>query len=239
MTNNVVIEVKNLDFTFYRLNPLASSLKKLFSKELKALYSKKELFRDLNLEIKSGEIVGIIGRNGAGKSTLLKLISGLLPPESGKVVVKGKVAPLIELGTAFHMELTAKENIELNSFLLKNLDVNVEETLNWAGLSREINDPLRTFSSGMLARLAFAIATNSKPDILIIDEVLSVGDADFQRKSLKRMESLIKSGCTVVIVSHNIELLESICTNMIWIEKGRLMMFGKAAEVANAYRKVA
>jgi ABC-type polysaccharide/polyol phosphate transport system ATPase subunit len=197
--------------------------------------------RDVNLTIFSGETVGLIGHNGAGKSTLLKLIARVLRPTTGRVVVRGRVAPLLEFGAGFHSELTGRENVYLNGALLgfsnQEMEEKFERIVDFAELWDFIDAPLRTYSSGMSARLGFAVATDVKPDILIIDEVLSVGDEAFQRKSAARMQEFRDQGATIILVSHNMAIIEQICHRAVWLDHGRLMEAGEVKEIIKAYRK--
>jgi ABC-type polysaccharide/polyol phosphate transport system ATPase subunit len=197
--------------------------------------------REINLTIFSGETVGLIGHNGAGKSTLLKLIARVLRPTTGRVVVKGRVAPLLEFGAGFHPELTGRENVYLNGALLgfsnQEMEAKFERIVDFAELWDFIDAPLRTYSSGMSARLGFAVATDVKPDILIIDEVLSVGDEAFQRKSAARMQEFRDQGATIILVSHNMAIIEQMCHRAVWLDHGHLMEAGDVKEVIKAYRR--
>lgn len=208
--------------------------RELFFKEFRAL-------KDISFRIRRGEIVGLVGTNGSGKSTMLKIIAGVLEPSRGSCTVRGNIAPLIELGAGFDPELTARENIYLNGALLgytrQFIDDNLQDIIDFAELHDFMDMPLKNFSSGMVARIAFAIATVTEPDILIVDETLSVGDVFFQEKCERRIRQLIDSGdVTVLFVSHDIEQVERICQRAIWIEKGDLRMDGPVAEVCEAYR---
>lgn len=196
--------------------------------------------RQVSLEIYRGEVLGFIGHNGAGKSTLLKLVARVLRPTEGRVWVKGLVAPLLEIGAGFHPELTGRENIYLNGSLLgfsrKEMDEKFDRIVEFAELSDFIDAPLRTYSSGMWARLGFAVATDSQPDILIVDEVLSVGDEAFQRKSANRIQQYRDQGATILFVSHNMGTIETICHRAAWLDHGQLKMVGEARQVIQAYR---
>lgn len=196
---------------------------------------------DVSLEVRKGDVYGIIGTNGSGKSTLLKIVAGVLEPTRGKVTINGNIAPLIELGAGFDMDLTARENVYLNGALLgyprKFIDEHFDEIVDFAEVRDFLDMPLKNYSSGMIARIAFAIATVIVPEILIVDEVLSVGDFMFQQKCERRILSLIKNhGVTVLIVSHSNDQIERLCTKAIWIEKGHTRMVGSAREVCQAYR---
>lgn len=196
---------------------------------------------DVSLSIQRGEVFGLIGNNGAGKSTLLKLVARVLKPSKGRVRVKGRVAPLLEFGAGFHPELTGRENIFLNGALLgfthRQMEEKFDRIVDFAELWDFVDAPLRTYSSGMWARLGFAVATDVKPDILIVDEVLSVGDESFQRKSAARMQEFRDLGSTILLVSHNMAVIEVMCHRVAWIHQGRLEALGSAAEIIQAYRQ--
>ena len=197
--------------------------------------------RDLDLEVPRGQALGMIGRNGAGKSTLLKVIARVLRPTKGRVLVRGNVAPLIELGAGFHPELTGRENLYLNGamfgFSRAQMEHKFDRIVEFAELASFIDAPLRTYSSGMVVRLGFAIASDVDPDILIIDEVLAVGDEAYQQKCLARMERFRAKGTTILFVSHSLESIRSICDRAIWIDEGRVRWSGPVDEVARAYRE--
>jgi len=197
--------------------------------------------RQINLEVNQGEIFGILGRNGAGKSTLLKVISKVLIPIEGRVWIKGYISPLLQLGAGFHPELTGRENIYLNATLLGHsrteIDGKLEEIITFAEIGSFIDAPLRTYSSGMQARLGFAVASAWQPDILILDEVLSVGDAAFQEKCFERMADFRDSGATVLMVSHSIEQVRELCQRALWLDHGEIQVMGVADEVCDAYKQ--
>ena len=195
----------------------------------------------VTINIKRGEIFGFIGRNGAGKSTLLKVISRVLVPTEGRVWIQGKVSPLLELGAGFHPELTGRENVFLNGTLLghslREIEDHLDEITEFAELGAFIDAPLRTYSSGMVARLGFAVATTWKPEILILDEVLSVGDEAFQLKCQRRMESFRTDQVTSLVVTHNMKTVEALCTRVAWIDHGVIKTIGSSDEVIKAYRQ--
>jgi ABC-2 type transport system ATP-binding protein/lipopolysaccharide transport system ATP-binding protein len=195
--------------------------------------------QDVSLNVNRGETLGLIGHNGAGKSTLLKLIARVFRPTSGRVVVTGKVAPLLEFGAGFHPELTGRENIYLNGALMgfshQEMEGKLEGIVNFAELWDFIDVPMRTYSSGMWARLGFAVATDVRPDILLIDEVLSVGDESFKRKSSARMQEFQDRGATIILVSHDMEMIQNMCNRVAWLDHGQLKVIGEANEVIQAY----
>ena len=194
----------------------------------------------LSLTVRPGEIFGVVGPNGAGKSTLMKLIARVLPPSSGRVIVRGLVAPMIELGVGFNPEFTARENVIIYGALLgrdpKSMRERVDDIVEWAGVADFVDIPVRAFSSGMKGRLAFSVATDIEPDILLVDEVLAVGDQAFRKKSEGRMTELISGGASVVVVSHALALVRRICQRVMWIDSGRVKMIGPAEEVIDAYK---
>ncbi len=194
---------------------------------------------DISLDVGKGEIFGIIGQNGAGKSTLLKLVAKVLKPTNGRVRVRGRVAPLLELGAGFHPELTGRENVYLNGAMLgltrQEMDERFERIVNFAELWNFIDAPLRSYSSGMWARLGFAVATDVDPDILIVDEILSVGDTAFQRKSAERIDAFRERGVTILLVSHNMSMIENMCQRAALLDQGRLVTLGATKAVVDAY----
>jgi ABC-type polysaccharide/polyol phosphate transport system ATPase subunit len=198
--------------------------------------------RDLDLAIKPGEIFGIIGRNGAGKSTLLKVMARILVPTQGRIIVVGKTAPLLEVGAGFHPELTGRENVYLNAALLgysrAQMQTRFDQIVTFAGVQDFIDAPLRTYSTGMVARLGFAVATSVRPDILLVDEVLSVGDVAFQGKCLERMRSFQQQGTTIVLVTHALDWVRQLCQRAIWLEEGSIAAQGQADTVVQRYLQV-
>jgi len=240
---SLVIDGKNIDFSYRVLTNHQSSLKTLFKDFVnrKVRVENYQALKNISFEVAKGETVAIIGKNGAGKSTLLKLLAQVVPPTRGSLKVNGTVAPMIELGAGFNPELTGRENIFFYSALLgrdvKKMKQRVEAIADWAGVSDHLDYQLRTFSSGMIARLAFATATDQVPDLLLIDELLSVGDGEFAQKSKARMQEIIKSGTTVVLVSHDLITVAELADRIIWLKKGEVVMAGKPIEVIAAYQK--
>jgi lipopolysaccharide transport system ATP-binding protein len=241
------ITIQNLSkkYTIQNASPYIA-LRDVISNGIKGIFRSKEkpfsfwALQDINLEIEPGERVGIIGRNGAGKSTLLKLISRITSPTSGKIVLNGRVASLLEVGTGFHPELTGRENIYLNGSILgltkKEIDKKLEEIIDFSGVEAFIDSPLKYYSSGMELRLAFSVAAFLEPEILLIDEVLAVGDIEFQKKCLGKMEDVSKTeGRTILFVSHNMNYISSLCNKGILLEKGKLVKCGKVSEVISEY----
>jgi len=197
--------------------------------------------KNIDLEVRQAEIFGILGRNGAGKSTLLKVISKVLIPIEGRVWIKGYISPLLQLGAGFHAELTGLENIYLNATLLGHsrmeIDERMDDIISFAEIGDFIEAPIRTYSSGMQARLGFSIATAWQPDILILDEVLSVGDVAFQEKCFERMEKFRDSGATVLMVSHGIDQVRELCQRALWLDQGEIQLMGTANDVCDAYQQ--
>ena len=197
--------------------------------------------KNVSFTVDKGEVVGLIGSNGAGKSTLLKVVSGVMKPTSGKVTVQGVISPMIELGAGFDGNLTARENIYLNGAILgyskKFLDSKFDEIVEFSELKDFLDVPVKNFSSGMTAKLAFSIATVVNPEILIVDEILAVGDLKFQEKSKKKMMEMIKGGTTVLYVSHSLESIEDLCTKVVWLEHGKVVKIGDTNKVCDAYYK--
>ncbi len=197
--------------------------------------------KNVSFTVDKGEVVGLIGSNGAGKSTLLKIVSGVMKPTSGKVTVQGVISPMIELGAGFDGNLTARENIYLNGAILgysrKFLDEKFDEIVEFSELKDFLDVPVKNFSSGMTAKLAFSIATVVNPEILIVDEILSVGDLKFQEKSKKKMMEMIKGGTTVLYVSHSLQSIKELCTKVVWLEHGKVVKIGDTKKVCDAYYK--
>ena len=242
METKPIISVQNATMRFNMPKERLDSIKEFFVKFLKKQLHFEEFYalKDVSLTIDPGEVVGIVGLNGSGKSTLLKVISGILRPTTGSVAVEGTISPLIELGAGFDFDLTARENIYLNGSVLgfdkKFIDEKYDEILDFAELRDFENVAIKNFSSGMIARLGFAIATLVKPDILIVDEILAVGDFLFQQKCENRISEMMAGGTTVLIVSHSIEQIERLCSRVIWLDHGVLRMDGAPNEICEEYK---
>ncbi len=238
---SAIIKVENLNITYKVLMNKSSSLKELFRDAIKgkARLIDYVALKDVTFSLHKGEVLAVLGRNGAGKSTLLKVLAGVLPPTKGESRTEGRIAPMIELGAGFHPEMTGAENVLFYSALMGR-DINevkkrISSIGEWAGVADHMDFPLRTFSSGMVARLAFATATDEPAEVLLIDEVLSVGDSEFQQKSKARMREFIKNGSAVVLVSHDINAIRELATKAIWLEDGRVKLSGEPKEVIEAY----
>ena len=236
-----MIEVKNVSMMFNRSPEKVDSIKEYFVRLVKHQLMLEEFWalNDVNLTIEKGDSVGIVGLNGSGKSTLLKIVAGVMKPTKGRSKVYGSVAPMIELGAGFDMDLSARENIYLNGAVLgysrAEMNTKTESILDFAELWDFVDVPLKNYSSGMVARLGFAIATAHTPDVLIVDEVLGVGDYKFQEKCEKRINEIVESGATVLFVSHSIEQVKKLCKHVLWLEKGKQLMYGDTEEVCSAY----
>lgn len=240
--NNVAIRVTNLSMDFKYSKDKIDSLKEYIIRTIKRDKRKSRKVRvldNINFEVKRGEKLGILGFNGAGKSTLLKIISGIYEPSEGEVKINGKIAPLLELSAGFDKNYTGRDNIYLNGAFLsmdkKYLDSKIDEIIEYSELGEYIDVPIKNYSKGMKAKLGFSIATLIEPDILIIDEILSVGDIKFRKKSGKKINEMMAEGVTVILVSHSIRQVKRICDRCIWIDDGKLVMEGPAEEVCNAY----
>lgn len=230
MKFNLGIESTSFKETFISI--LSRKKKKKVNNEFWAL-------KDVSFSVKKGEVIGLIGSNGAGKSTLLKVVSGVMKPTKGSITVSGVISPMIELGAGFDPELTARENIYLNGAILgyskKFIDEKFNEIVDFSELREFLEVPVKNFSSGMTAKLAFSIATIVNPEILIVDEILSVGDIKFQEKSKKKMMEMIHGGTTVLYVSHTLEAIKELCTRVIWLEHGSVQMIGDTDEICSKY----
>jgi lipopolysaccharide transport system ATP-binding protein len=237
----IMIDVDHVTIRFNKANQKVDNLKEYVVKLLKRelLFQEFLAVKDVSFQVKAGEAWGLIGTNGSGKSTMLKAISGILKPYKGSIAVNGRVAPLIELGAGFDQEMTARENIFLNGCVLghseKFMKEHFDEIVDFAELHDFLDSPLKNFSSGMRARLGFSIATMVKPDILIVDEILAVGDYKFRKKCEQRMGEMLSGGTTLLYVSHSIDEVKRLCDHALWIDKGVARMQGEALPVCDAY----
>lgn len=236
------IEVNNVSMKYRLTTEKVDSIKQYLIKRAKKEIQYEDFYalNDISFSVPKGEVFGIIGLNGAGKSTLLKVISGILKPTTGSVKVHGTIAPLIELGAGFNGDLTGIENIYLNGLILgyskKMIHSKIEEIVEFSELGKFIHTPLKNYSSGMKARLGFSIATIVQPEVLIVDEVLSVGDMMFREKSEKKIKSMIKNGTTVLFVSHSLSQVEQLCNRVLWLENGQLKELGESSNILEKYR---
>ena len=243
MEQETIINVEHVSMRFNLSSEKFDSFKGYVIKSLKKQVSYDEFWalKDVSFEVKRGDSLGLIGLNGSGKSTMLKTIAGVLKPTKGTVTVGGNIAPLIELGAGFDMDLTARENVFLNGALLgynrAQMEAQYEDIVEFSELRDFMDVPVKNFSSGMVSRLAFAIATIGIPDILIVDEVLSVGDFRFQEKCEARIQNMKDQGTTILFVSHSIEQVKKICNKVVWLDHGVLKMFGDAQEICSIYEK--
>lgn len=237
----VMVDVDHVTIRFNLASQKIDNLKEYFIKLIKRELMFQEFLavQDISFQVRQGEAWGLIGSNGSGKSTMLKAISGIIKPYKGSVTVNGSVAPLIELGAGFDAECTARENIFLNGCVLghsqKFMQEHFDEIVEFAEIEKFLDSPVKNFSSGMKARLGFSIATMVKPDILIVDEILSVGDYKFRKKCEQRMQELLGGGTTLLYVSHNIDEVKRLCDHVIWIDHGKMRMIGETAAVCDAY----
>lgn len=236
-----VIEVNNVCMDFFHRDEKVDNLKEFFVRLVRGKLERKKIriLENISFELKKGESIGLIGHNGAGKSTLLKIVSGILEPTSGDVRVRGVVAPLLNLGAGFDFEATAKENVYLNGAILgyskRELEKKYNDIVEFSELDGHMNTPLKNFSSGMVARLGFAIAIDVNPDILLVDEILSVGDENFRRKCSERIDSLRQNGVSFVVVSHDMAQIKRLCQKALWIENSQVMGYGDVNQVCEAY----
>lgn len=240
---NKIVEVDNVSIKFNMASERITSMKEYVIKRLKGAIKYDDFYAltDVSFSMNKGESVALVGLNGCGKSTLLKTIAGVLKPYKGSVNVYGSTAPLIELGAGFDMDLTAEENVYLNGALLghsrEDMRSYYEDIVSFSELSEFMGVPVKNFSSGMMARLGFAIATIGQPDLLIVDETLAVGDFTFQKKCEKRISNMLSCGTSLLFVSHDIDQVKSLCDRVVWIQKGHIVKDGKTQEVAREYEE--
>jgi len=243
MNKETVIQIENVSVSYRLPTERIGSFKEYAIRKLQRRVKIEDFWAlvDVSMTVNKGDVFGIVGNNGAGKSTILKVISRVLKPSKGRVVVKGRIAPLLELGAGFHPELSGRENVFLNGALLgysrEDMEKVFDEIVEFSELEQFINSPIRTYSSGMYARLGFAVATAHVPDILILDEILSVGDEAFQKKSRERLQSFQEQGATVLMVSHGLDSMISMCNRLAWLDQGKLRLLGEPNEVVAAYRE--
>ena len=244
MEQDYVVDIENLTIRFNLASEKISDLKEYFIKLIRRelMFQEFLALQDVNLKVKRGESWGLIGVNGSGKSPLLKSTCGILKPYKGSIRINGNIAPLIELGAGFDYNMTARENIFLNGTVLghsrKFMQEHFDEIVDFAELHQFLDVPIKNFSSGMQARLGFAIATMVRPDILVVDEILSVGDYQFQQKCYGRMREMLQGGTTLLYVSHDIDSVRELCNHAIWLEKGRVRKSGLVDEVCDEYMQV-
>ena len=237
-TYKIIVDNVSKNFYVYldRANTVKEKLLFLFTRNRK---EKREVLKDINLKIKKGEVVALIGTNGSGKSTLLKLMTKIIYPNKGKIITNGKLTSLLELGAGFHPDFSGRENIYFNASIFgltkKQIDERMEDIIEFSELKEFIDNPVRTYSSGMYMRLAFSVAINVDADILLIDEILSVGDEHFQNKCFAKMQELKKQGKTMVFVTHSMDSVKKLCSRAIWLCDGRIKMDGKTDDVVNTY----
>ena len=244
MDNQEIISVEHVSMRFSLASEKVTSFKEYVIKTAKKQLSYGEFWalKDVSFSVNKGDALGLIGLNGSGKSTMLKVIAGVLKPTKGSVTVRGSVAPLIELGAGFDYDLTAEENVYLNGALLgyprAEMEKHYNDIVEFSELHDFMNVPVKNFSSGMISRLAFSIATIGIPDILIVDEVLSVGDFRFQEKCEKRIQGMMKKDTTILFVSHSIDQVKKICNKIVWLDHGKVRMYGNTREVCEEYEKI-
>ncbi len=243
MNKEAIVQIENVSVSYRLPTERIGSFKEYAIRKLQRRVKIEDFWAlvDVSMTVNKGDVFGIIGNNGAGKSTILKVISRVLKPSKGRVVVRGRIAPLLELGAGFHPELSGRENVFLNGALLgysrEDMEKVFDEIVAFSELEQFINSPIRTYSSGMYARLGFAVATAHVPDVLILDEILSVGDEAFQKKSRERLQSFQEKGSTVLMVSHGLDSMITMCNRVAWLDQGKLRLLGEPSEVVAAYRE--
>ena len=238
--NEIVIDVKNITKKFRIYMDKGSQLKERLIFRKRNRYEEREVLKGISFQVKKGEAVGLIGHNGCGKSTTLKLLTKIMYPDSGEIIMKGRISSLIELGAGFHPDMSGRENIYTNASIFgltkKEIDARLNEIIAFSELEEFIDNPVRTYSSGMYMRLAFSVAINVDADILLIDEILAVGDTNFQTKCFNRLRELKAKGMTIIIVTHDLSTIEKFCDRSVWINNGLIVCEGRSDEVVDAYR---
>lgn len=236
---NIVIQVSHVSKNFKVFFDKANTLKERLLFFNRNSYESRKILKDINLSVHHGEVVALVGTNGSGKSTLLKLMTQIIYPTKGKISIKGKLVSLLELGAGFHQDFSGRENIYFNASIFglnrREIDERLNDIIKFSELEEYIDNPIRTYSSGMYMRLAFSIAINVDADILLIDEILAVGDEHFQTKCYNKLEELKKQGKTIVIVTHNLNVVKKFCDRTVWLYDGRIKMDGNSKEVVEAY----
>ena len=236
---NIVIKVSHVSKNFKVFFDKANTLKERLLFFNRNSYESRKILKDINLSVHHGEVVALVGTNGSGKSTLLKLMTQIIYPTKGKISIKGKLVSLLELGAGFHQDFSGRENIYFNASIFglnrREIDERLDDIIKFSELEEYIDNPIRTYSSGMYMRLAFSIAINVDADILLIDEILAVGDEHFQTKCYNKLEELKKQGKTIVIVTHNLNVVKKFCDRTVWLYDGRIKMDGNSKEVVEAY----
>jgi ABC-type polysaccharide/polyol phosphate transport system ATPase subunit len=239
---NFVVELENASVHYRVLREQIRTFKEFAIRRIKGRVKYEELLAldQVNLKVKQGEVLGLIGANGAGKTTMLRLVARVMRPTRGRVVVYGRVAPLLAMGAGFHPELTGRENVYLNGSLLgysrQLIDEQFDEIVKFAELEEFIDAPLRTYSSGMIARLGFSVATTDMPDILILDEVLAVGDISFQEKSRDRIRHFQEMGASTIFVSHSMSMVQNLCDRVVWLDHGKIIQIGEAGDIVKKFK---
>ena len=236
---NIVIQVSHVSKNFKVFFDKANTLKERLLFFNRNSYESRKILKDINISVHHGEVVALVGTNGSGKSTLLKLMTQIIYPTKGKISIKGKLVSLLELGAGFHQDFSGRENIYFNASIFglnrREIDERLDDIIKFSELEEYIDNPIRTYSSGMYMRLAFSIAINVDADILLIDEILAVGDEHFQTKCYNKLEELKKQGKTIVIVTHNLNVVKKFCDRTVWLYDGRIKMDGNSKEVVEAY----
>lgn len=239
MSDNIAIKVNKISKSFKIYRDHGKTLKELSLFSSRRKYDKREVIKDVSFQVERGKALAIIGKNGCGKSTTLKLLTKIIYPDQGEIIMNGRVSSLLELGAGFHPDMSGRENVYINAAIFgltkKEIDERLETILDFAEIGEYIDSPVRVYSSGMYMRLAFAVAINVKADILLVDEILAVGDATFQQKCFKKLEELKRQGLTIVIVTHDMNTVNGFCDEAIWLDNGLIAKQGKPEDVTREY----